>query len=100
MDAVATCLKPNQLERELGIDQAIQLYEQDISNNTDENNAFERLAIIYRSHGKIADEIRVLEKAVAFYEYVVFIQHLDSRLATLNAFTSRLKQARSLLPTL
>ena len=97
MNAVVTCLKPNQLEQELGIEKAIELYERDISNNTDENDAFDRLSQIYRSRNQIEDEIRVLKEAVAFYEYVVFIQHLDSRLSTLNAFTSRLKEARSLV---
>ena len=90
-------MKPNALERKIGLAKAKKLYEQNVERNSDENNAFERLAVIYRSQGRIADEIRVCEQAIAFYEHAVFVERLRSRLPTLNSFTRRLKAARSIL---
>lgn len=90
-------LKLNEFEQRKGLSKAIRLYEQNISRNSDEDNAFERLAVIYRSRNKVEDEIRVSKKAVAFYEHVVFDQHLESRLPLLNQFTKRLRAATSIL---
>lgn len=87
----------NALEREIGLDKAIALYERSISQDSDENDAFERLATIYRGRNQIADEIRVSKKAVAFYEHAVFVEHLESRLPILNQFTKRVRAAESIL---
>lgn len=87
----------NALEREIGLDKAIALYERSIAQGSDENNAFERLATIYRGRNQIADEVRVSKKAVAFYEHAVFVERLESRLPILNQFTKRVRAAESIL---
>ena len=92
-------MKLNALEQQIGLAKAIKLYKRNISQNSDEDNAFERLAVIYRSRNQIKEEIRVLEKATAFYEHAVFVEHLESMLPLLNQFTSRLKTAKSILPS-
>jgi lipopolysaccharide biosynthesis regulator YciM len=92
-----TNMKLNALEQEIGLTKATQRYKRIISKNSDEDNAFERLAMIYRSQNKIEEEILVLKKAVAFYEHAVFKERLESMLPILNQFTKRLKGAQSLL---
>lgn len=92
-----TNIKLNALEEEIGLTKAIKQYKRSISQNSDEDNAFERLALIYRSRNKIEEEILVLKKAVVFYEHAVFKERLESMLPTLNQFTKRLKAAQSLL---
>jgi hypothetical protein len=89
--------KLNTLERQIGLAKAIKLYKRNIAQNSNEDNAFERLAIIYRSRNKIEDEIRVSKKAIAFYEHAVFVERLQSMLPMLNQFTKRLKTAESIL---
>jgi hypothetical protein len=96
VDEIARELKLNALEREIGLEDAIALYEEHVSRNSDEDDAFERLAIIYRSRNQIEDEIRVLGRAVAYYDRMVFVEQLESRLATLNRLAKRLKTAKSL----
>jgi hypothetical protein len=90
-------MKLNALEQQIGLTKAIKRYKRNISQNSDEDNAFERLAVIYRSRNQIEKEIRVSKKAIAFYEHAVFARHLESKLPMLNQFTRRLKAAKSLL---
>ena len=92
-----TNMKLNALEQQIGLAKAIKRYKRNISQNSDEDNAFERLAVIYRSRNQIEEEVRVSEKAIAFYEHAVFAEHLESTLPMLNQFTKRLKAAESLL---
>ncbi len=92
-----TGIKLNALEQRIGLTKAIKLYKRNISQSSDEDDAFERLAVIYRSRNRIEDEVRVSKKAVAFYEHAVFAEHLESMLPMLNQFTKRLKTAESLL---
>ena len=92
-----TGIKLNALEQRIGLTKAIKLYRRNISQSSDEDNAFERLAVIYRSRNRIEDEVSVSKKAVAFYEHAVFAEHLESMLPMLNQFTKRLKAAESLL---
>lgn len=92
-----TNMKLNELERQIGLTKAIKRYKRNISQNSDEDNAFERLAVIYRSRNQIEEEVRVSKKAIAFYEHAVFAEHLESKLPMLNQFTKRLKAAQSLL---
>ena len=89
-------VKLNGLEQRIGLTKAIKLYKRNISQSSDEDSAFERLAVIYRSRNRIEDEVGVLKKAVAFYEHAVFAEHLESMLPMLNQFTRRLKAAESL----
>ena len=90
-------MKLNALEQQIGLTKAIKQYKRNISQNSDEDNAFERLAVIYRSRNQIENEIRVSKKAIAFYENAVFAEHLESMLPMLNQFTKTLKTAQSLL---
>jgi hypothetical protein len=90
-------IKLNALEQQIGLTKAIKRYKQNISQNSDEDNAFERLAVIYRSRNQIEEEVRVSEMAIAFYEHAVFAEHLESMLPMLNQFTKRLRAAQSLL---
>ena len=92
-----TNMKLNALEQQIGLAKAIKLYRRNISQNSDENNAFGRLADIYRSRNQIEEEVRVSKKAIVFYEHAVFAEHLESMLPMLNQFTKRLKAAESLL---
>lgn len=90
-------LKLNALEQRKGLPKAIRLYERNISQNSGEDNAFERLAVIYRSRNQVENEVRVSKKAIAFYEHAVFVEHLESMLPMLNQFTKRLKAAEAIL---
>jgi hypothetical protein len=90
-------VKLNGLEQRIGLTKAIKRYKRNISQSCDEDDAFERLAVIYRSRNRIEDEIRVSNKAIAFYEHAVFAEHLESMLPMLNQFTKRLKAAELLL---
>jgi tetratricopeptide (TPR) repeat protein len=92
-----TNMKLNALEQQIGLAKAIKRYKRNISQNADEDNAFQRLAVIFRSRSQIEEEVRVLKKAIAFYENAVFAEHLESKLPILNQFTRRLKAAQSLL---
>lgn len=97
MDEETNSLKLNALERRVGLDKAIALYERNVSKSSDEDNAFERSADIYKSRNQLEDEIRILERAVAFYEQAVFVERLESKLPVLNQFTRRLRAAKSIL---
>jgi hypothetical protein len=87
----------NTLEQQIGLTKAVKMYKRNISHNSDEDNAFERLALIYRSKNQIEAEMRVSEQAIAFYEHAVFVNRLQSKLPMLNKFTKNLKAARSIL---
>ncbi len=76
MGLESTDIKLNALERQIGLAKAIKLFKRNISQNSNEDNAFERLAVIYRNRNQIEKEIRVSKKAIAFYEHVVFVEHL------------------------
>jgi hypothetical protein len=91
----STDMKLNALERQIGLAKAITLYKRSISQNSDGDNAFERLAVICRSRNQIEEEICVSKKAIAFCEHAVFAEHLESMLPMLNQFTRRLKAAES-----
>jgi len=61
------------------------------------SEGFTMMAVIYRNRNQIEKEIRVSKKAIAFYEHVVFVEHLESMLPMLNQFTKKLKAAKSIL---
>ena len=62
-------VKLNALEQRIGLTKAIKLYKRNISQSSDEDNAFERLAVICRSRNRIEDEVRVLRKSYTPFEY-------------------------------
>jgi tetratricopeptide (TPR) repeat protein len=57
-----------ELEKAGKIDEAIELYEKNVEENFIGSHPYNRLAIIYRKHGQIDDEVRVLEKAVSVFK--------------------------------
>jgi hypothetical protein len=93
------CFKPARIEEELGLDEAIAFYKQQIENGSRELEHFERLVILLRHKNRIGDEIRILQKAVYVYERIVFEDHIQSALPILNRFTSRLTEAGRILTT-
>lgn len=60
-------LKGIELEKQGRIDEAIELYEENISDRFEGSHSYNRLTIIYRKRGQIGDEIRVLQKAIQVY---------------------------------
>ena len=75
-------LKGIELEKKGNMEDAVKLYEQNITDEFDGTHPYNRLAIIYRKKGQIEDEIKVLKKAM---------QVLKS-----NKFKERLKKAKTL----
>ncbi len=88
-------LKGIELEKKGHTDKAIELYEQNVSENFDGNHPYDRLAIIYRKRNQIDDEIRVLNKAIWVFENIVH-QERGDRLPKLNKFKERLQKAQKL----
>ena len=83
------------LEKKGHIDKAIELYEQNISENFIGNHPYDRWAIIYRKRNQIDDEIRVLEKAVWVFENIVNKKRQD-RLSKLDRIKKRLQKAQKM----
>lgn len=88
-------LRGIELEKSGRVDEAIQLYEENVKENFEGNHPYDRLAIIYRKRNLINEEIRVLEKAVWVFENIVFEKRVD-RLPKLEKFKKRLEKAREL----
>lgn len=61
-------LKGIELEKRGRIEEAIELYEMNVEKGFDGNHPYDRLCVIYRKQGKIADEIRVLEEAISVWK--------------------------------
>lgn len=83
------------LEKEGKVDEAIELYEQNVRENFEGNHPYDRLSIIYRKRNQIDEEIRVLEKAIWVFENVVYKERGD-RVPKLEKFKVRLKKAKAL----
>lgn len=64
-------LKAKKLEKTGNIEEAIKLYEQNISENFEGNFPYDRLTIIYKKRKEIKNVKRVLENAVYVFENVV-----------------------------
>lgn len=89
-------MKARYLEREGNVDEAIKLYEENVSKDTPGKFHFDRLAIIYRRRKQIDEEIRVLKKALWIYENIVSKQNA-TRVADWKHFYERLHKAEKLL---
>lgn len=61
-------LTGRELEKSGKIDEAIELYERNVSNRFEGNYPYDRLAIIYRKRRDYDNEIRVLRTAVEVFE--------------------------------
>ena len=86
--------KANEFERESGLESAVEFYEEEVSEDRNDSESFERLAFVYRDRGDIHHEIRVLEKGLSYYEKRVFLEHIGTELVNYNQFCARLKAAR------
>ena len=83
------------LEKEGHVDQAIELYEANVSENFEGNHPYDRLAIIYRKRNQIDDEIRVLNKGIWVFKNVIYKKRAD-RLPKLAKLHKRLEAAKKL----
>jgi tetratricopeptide (TPR) repeat protein len=88
-------LKGIELEKSGRVDEAIQLYEENVKENFEGSHPYDRLAIIYRKRNMIDDEIRVLEKAIWVFENIVHRERLD-KWPKLEKFKKRLEKAKKL----
>jgi len=88
-------LRGIELKKAGKVEEAIELYEQNIKENFIGSHPYDELAIIYRKQKRIDDEIRVLEKAI-----LVFDKFYDASavmaLKKLKKFGDRLEKARIL----
>ncbi|MFS1025622.1 hypothetical protein ACFC9R_09970 [Enterococcus casseliflavus] len=67
-ESVENNLTGRELEKSGKIDEAIELYERNVSNKFEGNYPYDRLAIIYRKRRDYDNEIRVLRTAVEVFE--------------------------------
>lgn len=66
--SVENNLTGRELEKSGKIDEAIELYERNVTNRFEGNYPYDRLAIIYRKRRDYDNEIRVLRTAVEVFE--------------------------------
>lgn len=64
-------VKGQEYERKGNISKAIRLYEKNVDEGFDGNFPYERLAIIYKKHKDLDNEIRIVKKAITVFEKVV-----------------------------
>jgi tetratricopeptide (TPR) repeat protein len=87
-------LKGIELEKLGKVDDAIVLYEQNITENFDGSHPYYRLSEIYHKGKLYNEEIRILEKAIYVFENIVYKDRSD-RLNKLNKFKTRLASLRN-----
>lgn len=95
-DFVELNLKGSRLEKEGQINEAIDIYEDVISQDFIGNHPYDRLAIIYRKRKDYKNEIRVLNKAIHIFQNKVYIKRKD-RKPKLDRFNKRLIRAKELM---
>lgn len=83
-----------ELEKNGKVDEAVKLYEKNVSMGFDGNHPYDRLAIIYRKNKDYDNEIRVLEQAIAVFEKVN--PGRPDRDPKLQKFRDRLEKAKIL----
>lgn len=81
------------LEKAGQVDKAAALYEENVKEGFDGNHPYDRLAIIYKKQGRVDDEIRVLEQAVAVFDKVAKGGRVDGP-PKLQKFKDKLDKAR------
>jgi hypothetical protein len=85
-------LRGIELEKSGRVDEAMELYEQNVREGFRGNQPYDRLASIYRERGLIDEEIRVLQRAVWVVENLANIGLLD-RTTRKKGYEKRLAQA-------
>lgn len=80
-------------EKEGKVDDAIILYEKNISEEFVGNHPYDRLAIIYHKQNLFNEEIRVLEKGIDVFTGLVGSPRTDV-IPKLNKFKSRLEKIK------
>jgi len=88
-------LRGIELENSGRVDEAVRLYEENVTDNFIGNHPYDRLAIIYRKRKQIDEEIRVLEKAILVFDRLLHEGRGDA-LPKLAKFKRRLEKAESL----
>lgn len=89
-------LKAKDLEKQGKINQAINLYEQNVSEGFDGNFPYDRLAIIYRKKKDIENEIRVLKKGIDVFTALSKSSPRQDIYPKLERFNERLKKSLSI----
>jgi tetratricopeptide (TPR) repeat protein len=89
-------LRGIELEKEGKTDEAINLYEENISKNFDGNGPYDRLAIIYRKRKEYDSEIRVLNHAIEVFSKLSKTSPRGDIKPKLEKFKQRLEKAISL----
>lgn len=91
MDAVTKNSRAKELEKEGRVDEAILLYEENVTARFDGSHPYERLAIIYTKRKQYNDAIRVLHIAIDVFENDIPPERAD-RLPKLAKFQERLSK--------
>ncbi|MEN2402591.1 hypothetical protein GKZ90_0022570 [Flavobacterium sp. MC2016-06] len=86
-------LKAIEFEKAGEIEQAIALYEENVTEGFKGNHPYDRLATIYKNQIDLDNEIRVLEKAIVIYEEITIEDRLEG-LPKLFRFKNRLEKAQ------
>lgn len=86
-------LKGQELEKKGLPEEAILLYEINVSEGFEGSFPYRRLAVLYRKKGFLKEEIRVLEKAVNIFQQVAIGQRSDG-LSKLQEFETRLRKIK------
>ena len=95
-DLIDNNINGERLEKLGKLNEAIALYEYNISQRFDGNFPYDRLAIIYRKQKKYDEEIRVLKQAIDVFTHDISEMRPD-RDIKLEKFEDRLKKATNLL---
>jgi tetratricopeptide (TPR) repeat protein len=85
-------LKGAEFEKTGNIEEAIELYEENVTEGFKGNHPYDRLANIYKNNLDLDNEIRVLEKAIMVYEKITVEDRLEG-LPKLFRFKNRLEKA-------
>ncbi|OXS61555.1 hypothetical protein B1B00_09095 [Bacillus sp. DSM 27956] len=86
-------LKGKKLESQGKVEEAKELYLQNVNEGFDGNHPYDRLAIIFRKEKAYDKEIEVLEKAIYVFENKVNKQRMD-RQPKLDRFKKRLEDLK------
>jgi tetratricopeptide (TPR) repeat protein len=85
-------LKGAVFEKTGNFEKAIELYEENVTENFKGNHPYDRLATIYKNQNDVDNEIRVLEKAIVVYEEITIEDRIEG-LPKLFRFKNRLEKA-------
>jgi tetratricopeptide (TPR) repeat protein len=85
-----------ELERQGRVDEAIELYETNVSEDFEGNHPYDCLVYIYEKRKQYNEARRVLEKAIYVFDNIVNKERMD-RLPKLNKFKKELSRLNELV---